>query len=68
MDWREIKVGMKVRVPEDRGDRSHIAEVINVGATEPAHSLAGEEYQWVLTRKLGSQINNIWPSNRLTKA
>lgn len=60
----EVREGMMVRVPEDRGEPSYIGRVINHRQDQPSHTIAGEEYIWVMVLH-PKGTKHVWPSNRL---
>lgn len=62
----EVKEGMRVAVPEDRGDKAYVGKVTNVG-NDLGTSIAGEHYIWVIVEHPKTGNKHVWPSNRLGK-
>lgn len=62
---RQLKVGDRVRFPEDRGDPAGVGKVSQIlpnSAEQVSHQ--GQQYIWIEIESLNKK--SVWPSNRLS--
>lgn len=60
---RKLRVGSRVKCPEDRGSAGFIGVVVHVGRIE-SKTANGTPYMWVTVRNSRPQ-RAVWPTNRL---
>lgn len=61
---RKLRVGSRVKCPEDRGSAGFIGVVVHVGGIESKNA-EGTPYMWVTVRNSRHQ-RAVWPTNRLS--
>lgn len=61
---RKLRVGSRVKCPEDRGDSPVIGVVVHVGSIE-SKNINGTPYMWVTVRSPYYR-RAVWPTNRLS--
>ena len=68
MQISELKEGMHVSCPPDRGAVGYRGKVENI-SKDINTNYQGVEYVWVTVREFGyEKYAHVWPSNRLAKA
>ena len=60
---RKLRVGSRVKCPEDRGSAGFTGVVVHVGSIE-SKTVNGTPYMWVTVRNSHHQ-RAVWPTNRL---
>jgi hypothetical protein len=61
---RKLRVGSRVKCPEDQGSAGFTGVVVHVGSIE-SRSAEGTPYMWVTVRNSHHQ-RAVWPTNRLS--
>jgi hypothetical protein len=59
---RKLKIGLKVRCPQDRGNPSYYGTIVSY-SNDVNYNINKIPYVWVTIESNGSK--SIWPSNRL---
>lgn len=63
-DARKLRVGSRVKCPEDRGSPPFVGVVVHIGSIE-SKNMHGVPYMWVTVRNTYHQ-RAVWPTNRLS--
>ena len=63
MNYKQLKVGQKVKCPADRGDTAYYGTVVSFSEMVNYNS-QGTAYVWVTVRHPKGSTHS-WPSNRL---